>query len=64
MHLEVLIGLLHAVACTAGASISGLWKQKGAMETDEVDIRHPLQTATALFRSKWFAIGWIAAAIA
>jgi drug/metabolite transporter (DMT)-like permease len=29
-----------------------------------VDIRHPLQSAAALFRSKWFAIGWIAAAFA
>ena len=64
MHLEVLIGLLLAVACTAGASISGLWKQKGAVQTDAVDIRHPVQSAIALFRSKWFTIGWIVAAIA
>jgi drug/metabolite transporter (DMT)-like permease len=64
MHLEVLIGLLLAVACTAGASISGLWKQKGAVQTDAVDIRHPVRTAIALFRSKWFTIGWIVAAVA
>lgn len=64
MHLEVLIGVLLALACTAGASISGLWKQKGVVQAGEVDVRHPLQTAIALFRSKWFTIGWIAAAIA
>src|SRR5437588_12856529 len=64
MHLQVLVGLLLAVACAAGASLGGLWKQKGAVQTQAVDIRHPLQSAAALFRSKWFVIGWITAVIA
>src|SRR5438105_737749 len=64
MHLQVLVGLLLAVACAAGASLGGLWKQKGAVQTRDVDIRHPVQSAVALFRSKWFVIGWIAALIA
>ncbi len=64
MHLSVLIGLLLALACACGASLGGLWKQKGAVQTQDVDIRHPLQSTAALFRSKWFVIGWIAAAIA
>jgi hypothetical protein len=64
MHLRVLVGLLLALACAAGASLGGLWKQKGAVQTRDVDIRHPVQSAVALFRSKWFAIGWIAAAVA
>ena len=60
----MLIGLLLALACAAGASLGGLWKQKGAVQTQAVDIRHPLQSAAALFRSKWFVIGWITAVIA
>jgi drug/metabolite transporter (DMT)-like permease len=64
MHSSVLIGLLLALACACGASLGGLWKQQGAVQTQDVDIRHPLRSAAALFRSKWFAIGWIAAAFA
>jgi drug/metabolite transporter (DMT)-like permease len=64
MHSSVLIGLLLALACACGASLAGLWKQKGAVQTEDVDIRHPLQSAAALFRSRWFVIGWITAVIA
>jgi multidrug transporter EmrE-like cation transporter len=64
VELKVVIGLVLALACAAGASVSGLWKQKGVVEVDDVDIRHPVHTAVALFRSKWFAIGWLAAAVA
>jgi drug/metabolite transporter (DMT)-like permease len=64
VHLQVVIGLVLALACAGGASLSGLWKQKGAVEVGDVDIRRPVQTALALFRSKWFAIGWILAVIA
>lgn len=64
MHSTVLIGLLLALACAGGASLGGLLKQKGAVQTQDVDIRHPLQSAAALFRSKWFVVGWITAAFA
>jgi drug/metabolite transporter (DMT)-like permease len=64
VHLRVVIGLLLALACAGGASLSGLWKQKGAVQAGDVDFRRPLKTAAALFRSKWFAIGWIVAVIA
>jgi hypothetical protein len=64
MHSTVLIGLLLALACACGASLGGLLKQKGAIQTQDVDIRHPLQSAAALFRSKWFVVGWITAAVA
>jgi drug/metabolite transporter (DMT)-like permease len=53
-----------ALACAGSASLSGLWKQKGAVKAGDVDIRRPVQSAVALFRSKWFAIGWIVAVIA
>jgi hypothetical protein len=64
MHSTVLIGLLLALACACGASLGGLLKQKGAIQTEDVDIRHPLQSAAALFRSRWFLVGWITAAFA
>lgn len=64
MHTEVIVGLLLALACAAGASLGGLWKQKGAVHVRDVDIRHPLESALALFRSKWFVIGWITAVLA
>jgi drug/metabolite transporter (DMT)-like permease len=64
VHLQVVIGLILALACAGGASLSGLWKQKGAVQAGDVDVRRPVQSAVALFRSKWFAIGWIVAVIA
>ena len=64
MHASVLLGLTLALACAIGASLSGLWKQKGAVQTSDVDIRRPIENAVALFRSKWFLIGWIAAVVA
>jgi drug/metabolite transporter (DMT)-like permease len=64
MHLSVLLGLVLALACALGASVSGLWKQKGAVQTQDVDIRRPIESAVALFRAKWFLIGWIVAVIA
>jgi drug/metabolite transporter (DMT)-like permease len=59
-----MVGVLLAVACAAGTNLSGLWKQRGAAQTRDVDIRRPLVTAVALFRSKWFAIGWVVALVA
>jgi drug/metabolite transporter (DMT)-like permease len=64
MHSTVLIGLLLALACAGGASLGGLLKQKGAVQTQDVDLRHPWRSAAALFRSKWFVAGWITAAFA
>jgi hypothetical protein len=64
MHATVLLGLVLALACAAGASLAGLWKQKGAVHCQSVDIRRPKESALALFRSKWFLIGWLAAVVA
>jgi drug/metabolite transporter (DMT)-like permease len=64
MHSTVLIGLLLALACAGGASLGGLLKQKGAVQTQDIDLRHPWRSAAALFRSKWFVAGWITAAFA
>ncbi|HYZ27569.1 MAG TPA: hypothetical protein VE570_00820, partial [Thermoleophilaceae bacterium] len=64
MHTGVLVGVALALACAVAASLGGLWKHKGAVETRDVDIRQPLCTGAALFRSKWFLVGWIVAVVA
>lgn len=60
----MMVGLILALACAAAASLGGLWKQKGAVHCDQIDFRRPKQSAVALFRSKWFLIGWLAALVA
>jgi drug/metabolite transporter (DMT)-like permease len=57
----VLFGLALAVACALGTSVSFLFKQRGAIEAPPVQGRHPLHSAVELFRSKWFAVGWLVA---
>jgi fucose 4-O-acetylase-like acetyltransferase len=64
VHTGVLVGVALALACAVAASLGGLWKHKGAVETRDVDIRQPLCTGAALFRSKWFLVGWIVAVVA
>ena len=63
MHPQVIVGLALALACAGGTNLGGLWKRKGALECPSVDVRRPLQTAAALFRSKWFVLGWLVAAL-
>jgi len=55
------IGLLLAVACAFATNLAFLWKHKGAVAAPEVSARHPLSSAAGLFRSKWFAIGFLVA---
>jgi len=57
----VIIGLALAVACAVGTSVAFLFKHRGAVLAPPVRIRHPLQSAVDLFRSRWFAVGWIVA---
>lgn len=64
MGATVLVGLVLALACAASASVAGLWKQKGAVRCQSVDIRRPKESAMALFRSRRFVIGWLTAAVA
>ena len=59
--LGVIVGLALAVASAAATSIAFLLKHRGAVLAPEVRIRHPLQSAVGLFRSRWFAIGWTVA---
>jgi hypothetical protein len=57
MSASVQIGLLLALA-TAFASILGfLYKHRGAVESPRVDMRRPVRTSLALFRSRWYTLG-------
>jgi len=57
----VIVGLALAVACAVGTSVAFLLKHRGAVLAPPVRVRHPLQSAVDLFRSRWFAVGWMVA---
>jgi drug/metabolite transporter (DMT)-like permease len=57
----VTFGLALALACALATSVSFLLKQRGAVSAPAVRVRHPLRSAVELFRSKWFAVGWLVA---
>src|SRR3954447_4946258 len=59
--MTVQIGLLLAVACAFATNLAFLWKQRGAVAAPDIDMRRPLASAAALFRSKWWSIGFIVA---
>lgn len=56
--MTVQLGLLLALGCAFATNLAFLWKQKGATEAPDVNIRHPLRSATGLFSSKWWTIGF------
>ena len=57
----MIAGLALALACAAATSVGFLLKHRGAVLAPPVQVRHPVQSAAGLFRSKWFAIGWAVA---
>src|SRR6476659_10986999 len=56
------LGILLAVLCAFITNLAFFFKHRGACEAPPVCVRHPLQTAKALWTSKWFAIGMIVGA--
>jgi drug/metabolite transporter (DMT)-like permease len=54
-------GLLLAFCCALATNLAFLWKHRGAVSAPEVDIRTPIASAAALFRSKWWTIGYLVA---
>jgi drug/metabolite transporter (DMT)-like permease len=47
-----------ALACALATNLAFLWKHRGAVAAADVNMRHPVGSAAALFRSKWWAIGF------
>ena len=57
----MIIGLALALACALATNVAFLFKHRGAVLAPPVRVRHPLRSAADLFRSKWFALGWVVA---
>ncbi|HYH60419.1 MAG TPA: hypothetical protein VD766_00995 [Solirubrobacterales bacterium] len=58
------IGLVFAIASAFAANVAVLCKHRGATNAPTVRFTAPLQSAIALFRSKWWLIGFAVAAVA
>ena len=61
MKLSVLVGLFLALATAVTAVVANLMRHKGAHASAPVDFRHPISTSLALFRSRWYLAGILAA---
>jgi drug/metabolite transporter (DMT)-like permease len=64
LSLAVGVGLVCALLSALGTNLAFLFKHRGAVAAPDVDMRHPVRSAIALFRSKWWGIGWAVAAVA
>ncbi len=52
------IGLILALGCALISGVALLCKHRGAVNAPDVAMRSPLRSASALFRSRWWAIGF------
>jgi drug/metabolite transporter (DMT)-like permease len=55
------LGILLALACAFVANLGFFYKYKGANAVPKVQVLHPLRSTRALYSSKWFTLGMIAA---
>lgn len=62
--MTVEIGIALALVCAFVTNLGFLLKHRGACEAPDVNIRHPLSSAVALFRSRYFAAGYCVAVVA
>ena len=62
--MTVEIGIFLALLCALFTNLGFLYKHRGANRAADVEWRHPLRSAGALFRSRWFAIGMAVAVLA
>ncbi len=53
------LGILLALVCAFLTNLGFFYKHRGCNEVPDVDVRHPLRSARALWGSKWFAIGML-----
>src|SRR5437764_3071396 len=57
MTLSVQIGLLLALATALTSIVGFLYKHRGAVESPPVELRRPVRSSLALFRSGWYTLG-------
>ncbi len=60
----MIFGLILALASAVATNLAFLFKHRGAVLAPPIRVRHPLRSAADLFRSRWFAVGWIVAIFA
>ena len=58
------LGLGLALLSALTTQLGFLLRHRGAVEAPDVDVRRPLRSIAGLFRSKWWTIGYVVAAIA
>jgi len=58
------VGILLALVSAMGANVAFLCKHRGANEAPAVCFTRPIESGAALFRSRWWAIGWGVGAVA
>ncbi len=63
MSAGVQVGIALALLAAALTNAASLLKHRGCQGAHDVDIRQPVQTARSLARSRWFAAGWLLAAV-
>ena len=59
-----IFGILLALVCALATNVGFLYKHRGACAAPPVDMRRPVRSARALFRSRLFAIGMLIAVAA
>lgn len=62
--MTIQLGILLALLGAFTSNLGFLLKHRGACAAPDVDMRHPLRSGVALFRSRWFAIGMGVALVA
>jgi len=62
--VTLFLGLVLAGLSALVTQVGFLLRHRGAVETPDVEARHPLRSAIALFRSKWWSIGYALAVVA
>src|SRR5215218_3413721 len=60
LHAGLGLALLSALTTQLGF----LMRHRGAVAAPDVDMRHPLRSVVGLFRSKWWTLGYVVAAVA
>jgi drug/metabolite transporter (DMT)-like permease len=62
--VTLFLGLLLAGLSALVTQVGFLLRHRGAIEAPDVDVRRPIATVAALFRSKWWTIGYALAVVA
>jgi drug/metabolite transporter (DMT)-like permease len=62
--VTLFLGLVLAGLSALVTQVGFLLRHRGAVAAPQVEMRHPLRSAIALFRSKWWTIGYLLAIVA